>query len=85
MTALCRISPRRGARRALQFMAAPPHQCRDTNFSRPKALSDGGCDTEDVASPPDRAVRYAIGGIEAFAATAANHKTPAKASWSKMK
>ena len=60
---------------ALHFTDALPHQCTDTNFRRLKALSDGGCDTEDVASVLDRAVRYAIGGIEAFAATARDRKT----------
>ncbi len=60
---------------ALHFTTALPHQCTDTNFRRLKALSDGGCDTEDVASVLDRAVRYAIGGIEAFAATARDGKT----------
>ena len=55
---------------ALHFAVALPHQCTDTHFKRLKALSDNGCDTEDVAAVLDRAVRYAIGGIEAFAEAA---------------
>jgi AcrR family transcriptional regulator len=65
---------------ALHFTIGLPHQCTDTNFRRLKALSDGGCDTEDVASALDRAVRYAIGGIEAFAATSRDGKSAAKVS-----
>ena len=66
---------------ALHFTTALPHQCTDTNFRRLKALSDGRCDTEDVESVLDRAVRYAIGGIEAFASTAQIRNTAARASW----
>ena len=65
---------------ALHFTTALPHQCTDTNFRRLKALSDGGCATEDVASVLDRAVRYAAGGIEAFTATAQSGKTAKRAS-----
>jgi len=64
---------------ALHFTTALPHQCTDMNFKRLKALSDSGCDTEDVEAVLDRAVRYAIGGIEALAA-AQNRKAAAKAS-----
>ncbi len=55
---------------ALHFTVALPHQCTDTHFRRLKALSDNGCDTEDVGAVLNRAVRYAIGGIEAFAEAA---------------
>jgi AcrR family transcriptional regulator len=47
------------------FTNALPHQCTDTNFKRLSAVSEGRCDPEDVAAVLDRAVRYAIGGIEA--------------------
>ncbi len=53
---------------ALHFTVALPHQCTDTNFKRLEGAVRGGCDTEDVAAVLKRAVRYAIGGIEAFAA-----------------
>jgi AcrR family transcriptional regulator len=65
---------------ALHFSTALPHQCTDTNFKRLKALSEGRCDIEDVAAVLERAVRYAIGGIEAFAATAQNRKAAGKRS-----
>ncbi len=63
---------------ALHFTVGLPHQCTDTNFNRLKALSEGGCDTEDVAAVLERAVRYAIGGIEAIAAPARLRKPAAK-------
>jgi len=53
---------------ALHFATALPHQCTDTHLKRLKALSDDGCDTRDVAAVLDRAVAYAIGGIEALGA-----------------
>ncbi len=65
---------------ALHFTSGLPHQCTDTNFQRLKALSEGRCDTEDVAAALERAVRYAIGGIEALAAKAGLRDTAAKAS-----
>ena len=61
---------------ALHFTAGLPHQCTDTNFKRLTALSEGRCDTEDVGAALERAVRYAIGGIEAIAAPA-RHRDPA--------
>ena len=63
---------------ALHFTTALPHQCTDTNFRRLKALSDDACDTEDVEAALDRAVAYAIGGIEAFARVA-RHRNAAGA------
>lgn len=51
---------------ALHFTVGLPHQCTDTNFRRLRALSDDACDTEDVEAILDRAVRYALGGIEAL-------------------
>jgi hypothetical protein len=64
---------------ALHFTTALPHQCTDMNFKRLKALSDSGCDTEDVEAVLDRAVCFAIAGIEALAA-ARNRKAAARAS-----
>jgi AcrR family transcriptional regulator len=65
---------------ALHFTVGLPHQCTDTNFTRLKALSEGGCDTEDVAAVLERAVRYAIGGIEAVATPARLHGPAAEPS-----
>jgi AcrR family transcriptional regulator len=65
---------------ALHFTSALPHQCTDTNFKRLTVLSDDRCDVEDVEAVVDRAVAYAIGGIEAFVAAARNGKRTAKAS-----
>jgi hypothetical protein len=65
---------------ALHFTTALPHQCTDTNFKRLTALSDGRCDVEDVAAVVDRAVNYALGGIEAFVAAGRNGRRTAKAS-----
>ncbi len=56
---------------ALHFTSGLPHQCTDTNFRRLEALSGGGCDTRDVAAALERAVRYALGGVEALAAARA--------------
>lgn len=55
---------------ALHFAGGLAHQCTDSNFRRVAALSDGACDTGDVAAVLERAVNFAIGGIEAMAATA---------------
>jgi AcrR family transcriptional regulator len=53
---------------ALHFAVGLPHQCTDTNFKRVKALSDGQCDTADVHAVLERAIQFAIGGIEAMGA-----------------
>ena len=52
---------------ALHFALAAPHQCTDTNFKRLKALSEGQCDTGDVRAVLERALRFALGGVEAIA------------------
>jgi AcrR family transcriptional regulator len=59
---------------ALHFAIALPHQCTDTNFRRLNALSEGRCDTEDVYAVLERAVRFALGGIEAMQ----SHRAPAR-------
>ena len=51
---------------ALHFAVALPHQCTDTQFKRLEALSGGRCDTEDVHAVLERAVRFALGGVEAL-------------------
>jgi hypothetical protein len=53
---------------ALNFAVGMPHQCTDMYFKRINALSDGQCDTDDVAAVLERAIQFAIGGIEALAA-----------------
>ncbi len=53
---------------AFHFANALPHQCTDTSFRRLTVLAAGACDTEDVAAILERAVRFAIGGVEALAA-----------------
>ncbi|MGD0564097.1 MAG: TetR family transcriptional regulator [Roseiarcus sp.] len=53
---------------ALHFAVGLPHQCTDANFKRVKALSDGQCDTADVHAVLERAIQFALGGIEALGA-----------------
>ncbi len=56
---------------ALHFALGLPHQCTDTNFKRVKVLSDGQCNTADVQGVLERAIRFAVGGIEAMVASSA--------------
>ena len=53
---------------ALHFAVGVPHQCTDTNFKRLEALSAGRADTSDVQTVLDRAVSFALGGVQALQA-----------------
>ncbi len=55
----------------LHFAVGLPLQCSDTHFKRLEALSDGQCDTADVRATLERAIQFALGGIEALAASGA--------------
>ena len=63
---------------ALHFALGLPHQCTDTNFKRLDALSDGRCDPADVQAVLDRAIEFAVGGIEALGAFAAQPRRSAR-------
>ena len=51
---------------ALHFAGGLVHQCSGTNFKRLEVLSQGRCDTADMPALIERAVRFALGGIEAM-------------------
>ena len=51
---------------ALHFVSALPHQCTDTHFRRLEALSSGSCKTTDVEAVLERALRFALGGVQAM-------------------
>jgi AcrR family transcriptional regulator len=51
---------------ALHFAAGLPHQCTDTFFKRLAVLSGGRCDASDAGATLERAVAFAVGGIEAL-------------------
>jgi AcrR family transcriptional regulator len=60
---------------ALHFAGGLAHQCSDTHFKRLDVLSHGGCDTADMPALIERAVRFALGGVDAMGAeTAATAK-----------
>ena len=52
---------------ALHFTLALPHQCTDTNLRRLSVLSEGKCNTDNMSAIAERAVSFALGGIDAMA------------------
>ena len=69
---LARALPDCRARRRCAGRCISPLACRISaptrKFKRLEALSDGRCDTADVRAVLERAVRFALGGIEALQA-----------------
>lgn len=59
---------------SLHFAAGVAHQCTDSNFKRVRVLSDGECNTDDVQAILERAIRFAIAGIEALAGQTKDRK-----------
>lgn len=51
---------------ALHFAGGLVHQCSGANFKRLEVLSQGRCDTADMPALIERAVRFALGGVEAM-------------------
>ena len=51
---------------ALHFAGGLVHQCSETNFKRLAVLSQGRCDTADMPALVERAVRFALCGVEAM-------------------
>jgi len=59
---------------SLHFAAGLAHQCTDTNFKRVQTLSDGQCNTDDVQAILERAIRFAIAGIEVLGVRSEDQK-----------
>jgi AcrR family transcriptional regulator len=51
---------------AIHFAASLPHQCTDPFFKRLVVLSGGRCDVSDIPATLERAIVFAVGGIEAL-------------------